>query len=220
MTIDFGAPVGGPESGTAGLGRPSTFSTNQTESVNVLSVCGHPIAPENDSEAATTSLLLCDLSLWLTVGPRYSILVFVLRAGHHTQSGSMHHVPSINDSLPNGVTLFAASRTARTVPRWPASSHWPFDKSTPGKQTKTTMTVSLHVIGKHGMRICVIQGWRCCRPCHTWHVHVAVLGSTSAVVEGSSTRAEPSRILGESLLHTICCTITLIAFWDRLALLT
>jgi hypothetical protein len=37
-TIDFDAPVGGPESGTAGLARPSNLSANETERFNVLSV--------------------------------------------------------------------------------------------------------------------------------------------------------------------------------------
>lgn len=116
--IDFGAPVGGPESGTAGLGRPSVFSTNQKESFNVF-LCGHPIALGNDAEVATTSLLLCNLTFWLTVGRPYAIFGFVLRAGHHIQPKSMHHVPSFNESLPNGVTLFEASRTSV---RWPAAS--------------------------------------------------------------------------------------------------
>jgi hypothetical protein len=115
--IDFSAPVEGPESGTAGLG-PQRFQRQPKRDLQRL-VCGHPIALGNDAELATTSLLLCDLSCWLTVGPSYAIFVFVLRAGHHTQPKSMHHVPSFNDSLPNGVTLFAASRTSV---RWPASN--------------------------------------------------------------------------------------------------
>jgi len=95
-TIDFGAPVGGPESGTAGLARPSIFSANQTERFNVL-----PFALRSHSGMiAATLLLLCEFSdLRITCVIRSLPLCYGLAIDPGVRSaGTTHHVPSFCDS--------------------------------------------------------------------------------------------------------------------------